>query len=239
MSPRVSYRFFAACTKVQNPGRGANWTEWQPSSSVELAVADLAGEISVRLSVECDNQSRSLMSAAILVDIIGAELLMRVVVILWCLSKGRLLGWLSKLTKDRGSSCERILSLLLLLLLQLCKVKRVRGGEVTAVGMHGWRRRHGRTRHVSRVTIRSLVRVAAGKLGGGRGGKEQIFHHALILIHVIHIAISLLSVVEIRLINAILSGPVRARGDTGASAPITHDRVTRMASSPLCPGHVR
>jgi hypothetical protein len=160
---------------------------------------------------------------------------MRVVVILWCLSEGRLLGWLPELTKDRGSGRERILSLLLLHLLQLCKVERVRGSEVV-VGMHGWRRRHRRTRHMSRVTIRSLVRIPTSKLGGGRSGKEQFFHHPLILIHIIHIAISLLSVVEICLINAILSGPARAGSNTGASAPITHDRITRMASSPSAHG---
>ena len=76
------------------------------------------------------------MPAPVLVDIIGAKLLMRIAMILWCLSKRRLLGWLSKLTKDRGSSCERILSLLLLQLLQLREVERVRGGEM-AVGVHG------------------------------------------------------------------------------------------------------
>jgi len=77
------------------------------------------------------------MPTPILVDVIRGELLVRVVVILWCLSKGRLLGWLSELTKDRGGSRERILGLLLLQLLQLCKVKRVRGSEMT-VGMVSW-----------------------------------------------------------------------------------------------------
>ena len=89
------------------------------------------------LPIERSNQSRSLMSTPVLVDIIGAKLLVRVVMILWGLSERGLLGWLSKLTKDRGSSRERVLSLLLLQLLQLCKVEGVRGGEM-AVGMHGW-----------------------------------------------------------------------------------------------------
>lgn len=178
------------------------------------------------------------MSTPILVNIIGAKLLVGVVMILWCLGEGRLLGWLSKLTKGRGSSRKRILSLLLLLLLKLCKVERIRGGEV-AVGMRCWRRGHRRTCHISRVAIRSLMRIPTRKLGGGRSGKEQLFHHPFVLIHIVHIAISLLGVVEICLINAILSGPARVGGNAGASAPITHDRVISMASSPLRPWHIR
>jgi hypothetical protein len=145
-----------------------------------------------------------------------------------------LLGWFSELTKDRGGGRERILSLLLLQLLQLCKVERIRGSEVT-VGMDGWRRSHWGTRHMARITVRPLVGVPTRKLRGGRSGKEQFFHHPLILVHIIHIAISLLGVVEVRLINAILSGPARAGGDTGASAPIAHDHVTMEANFPLRP----
>ena len=160
------------------------------------------------------------------------------VMILLCLGEGRLLGWLSELTEDGGRSRKWILSLLLLQLLELCQVERVRSGELT-VGMHGWRRRHRGTRHISRVTIRSLVRVLTSKLGGRRSRKEELFHHPLILVHIIHIAFSLLGVVEIRLINAILSGPARVGSNAGASAPITHGRIRRMASSPLRPRDVR
>lgn len=157
--------------------------------------------------------------------------------ILRCLSEGGLLGWLSKLTKDRGSGRERILSLLLLQLLQLCEVERVRCGEMT-VGVDGRRRRDRRTRHIARVAICSLVRGPARKLGGGRSGKEQLFHHPLILIHIVHIAISRLDVVVVCLVDAILPGPARAGGDAGAPAPVTHDRITRVASSPLRPRHI-
>lgn len=186
------------------------------------------------LSIERSNQSRSLMSTGVLVNIVGGKLLMGVVVVLGCLGEGRVLGWLSELTKDRGGGRERILSLLLLQLLQLCEVERIRGSEMT-VGVDCWRRRHGGTGHVSRVTVRSLVRIPTSELGGGRGGKKQLLHHLLILIHIVRIAISPVSVVEIGLINAILSGPVRVRGDAGASAPIAHDRIARTAGSPVRP----
>lgn len=188
------------------------------------------------LSIKCSDQSRSLMSMPVLVDVIGAKLLMRVVVILWRLGEGRLLGWLSELTEDRRSSGERILGLLLLQLLQLCKVERIRGSEMT-VGMHGWGRRHRGTGHISRIAVYSLVRVPASRLGGG-SGKEQLFYHLLILIHVVRIAISRMGVVETCLIDAILSGPVRVGSNAGAPAPIAHGRVTRMASSPLRPRHI-
>ena len=190
-----------------------------------------------RLSIKCGDQSRSLVSTSVLVDIIGAKLLMGVVVILVCLSEGRLLGWLSKLTEGRGSGRKRILSLLLLQLLQLCEVERIRGSEMT-VGVHSWRRRHRGTRHIARVAVRSLMRTPSNKLGRGRSGKQQIFHHPLILVHIIHIAISLVGVVGIGLIDAILSGPARVGGDARASAPIAHNCVTRIVGSPLRPLHV-
>jgi len=189
------------------------------------------------LSIERSNQGRSLMSTAVLVDIIRTKLLRRIVVILGCLGEGRLLGWFSKLTKDRGSSCKRILSLLLLQLLQLCEVKRIRSGEVT-VGMDGWRRRRWGTRHIARVAVRALVGMSTGELGRGRSRKEQLFYHPLVLVHIVHIAISRLSVVEVGLINTILPGPARAGSDTGTSAPIACDHITGMASSPLRPRDV-
>jgi hypothetical protein len=130
-----------------------------------------AGGNDYLLPIERGNQSGSLVSTSVLVDIIGAKLLVGVAVILGCLGEGRLLGWLSELTKDRGSGRERILSLLLLQLLQLCKVERIRGSKMT-VRVDCWRRRHRGTRHIARVAVCSLMRIPSGKLGGGRAGKE-------------------------------------------------------------------
>lgn len=177
------------------------------------------------------------MSTTVLVDVIGAKLLVRVVVILGGLGERRLLGRLSKLTKNRGSGCERVLSLLLLLLLQLCEVERIRGGEVT-IRMDGRRRRYWGAGHIARVAIGSLVGISTGDLGRGRSRQEQLFHHPLVLVRIIHIAISLVSVIEISLIDAILPGPSRAGSDTGAPAPVSHDRFARVTSPPLGPMHV-
>ena len=104
-----------------------------------------------------------------------------------------------------------------------------------AVGVDCWRRRHRGTGHISRVTVHSLVRVPTGELGGWGSGKKQLLHHLLILIHIIHIAISLVGVIKIRFIDGVLSGPVRVGGDAGASAPIAHDCVARTAGSLVHP----
>lgn len=107
-----------------------------------------------------------------------------------------------------------------------------------AVRVDGWRGGYRRARHVARATVCSLVGMPTRKLRRGRGGEEQFFYHPLILVHIIRIAISLVGVVEIGLVDAILSGPLRARGDAGASAPIAHDRFTRITGTPLGPMHV-
>lgn len=78
---------FAASTSW-GPEGGASWTMCRLMVSVELSFGDSNEEGECEsLPIECSNQGRPLVSATVLVDIIRAKLLMRVMVVLGCLSK--------------------------------------------------------------------------------------------------------------------------------------------------------